>query len=162
LRDELIFERSPTLIHLAAGDVLRRRVCEAELADGEVVVFIANGRPEGAALHGSRSVEIAGACRWVEHGTRLVVGELFEGLSVMRLGEEDAGVRVTREAGGQQAFTRRKRSGPNAPGNITRRSCEPLAERSSIKWRDREYTYAALMATWMASEVGAGALGRRG
>jgi len=69
-----------------------------------MAVLVAHGRAEGAALHGARRIEIAGAGSWVENGTWFVVGEFFEGFFVMWLGEKDAGIRVAGEAGGEQAF----------------------------------------------------------
>ena len=80
----------------------------------------------------------------------------------MRLGEEDAGIRVTRESGGQQAFTRSARSRTDAMGDVARGGCEPLAEGRGIEWSDCEDSDAALMTTWMAREVRSRPRGRRG
>ena len=71
----------------------------------------------------------------------------------MWLGEEDAAVRITREAGGQQTLARCERPRTNAFGDVGRRGCEAFAERCGIQCRDREDTDAALMAPWMAGEV---------
>src|SRR6185437_14116308 len=106
LCDELVLERSSVLVHLAARNLFSRRIREAQLADGEMSVFIAHGRTKGAALHRPGSVEIASTCCRVEHRTGLVIGKLFEGLFMMRLREEDSGNGVSRKAGGEQTFPR--------------------------------------------------------
>ena len=127
-----------------------------------MVVLIAYRRSERPALHGSRSVEVAGACRRVEHGTRLVVCKLFESVLVMRFGEKNAGSGVTWESSGKQALPRCMRSCTDTLGDIAGRGCETLAECDGIKRRDREDADAALVATWAAREMRSGALGRGG
>jgi len=112
---ERIFEPAPALIHLAAGDFFGRGVDEAELADGEVVVCVAHGWAEGAALNRARGVKIAGAGGGIKYGARLVVGEVVEGLFVVRLGEERTGGGVAGEVWGE-AFARDGGAGADAIG----------------------------------------------
>ncbi len=81
---------TPVLIHFAASNFFCGRVDEAEFADGQMVFFISDGRPEGFALDWAKCVEIAGAGFWVEDGAKLVVGKVLEGFFVLWLGEEQA------------------------------------------------------------------------
>ena len=85
--DEGIFQRTPALVHLAARDLFCGGIGEAEFADGEVALFIAHRRTEGAALHGTSGVKIAGSGHRIEHGTWLVIGVVLEDAFVVWLGE---------------------------------------------------------------------------
>lgn len=80
----------------------------------------------------------------------------------MWLGEENAGVWVAREAGGEKTFMRCERSHANTFGDIAWRCSESLAECRGIERSDREYANAALMTTGSARKVRAGAVGRGG
>lgn len=58
--DQLVFQRTPCLVHLAASDFFGRSIDEAKLADREVLVGVAHGWAKGSALHGAGGVEVAG------------------------------------------------------------------------------------------------------
>jgi hypothetical protein len=77
LGDQVVFHAAPGLIHFATDYFFGRGVDEAELADGEMIVLVAHGWAEGAALDGARGVEIAGAGGGIEDGAGLVVGEVL-------------------------------------------------------------------------------------
>ena len=149
------------MIHLAAGDFAFRRVDEAELADGEAVVFVAERRAEGAALDGPRSVEVAGSGDGVEDRAGFVVGEVVEGGFVVFFGEEDAGGgvagEVAREAGAGGLDT-----GADLGGEIGRSGFEGGAEVFGVELRDGEDADAALVAARLAGEPIAGAGGGGG
>ena len=89
--NQLVFRWSPALVHLAAGYFVGWRIHKAKLADGQVIVRVANRRAKGSALDGSERVEIAGSGVGIEHGAGLIVGKFGERLFVLRLGKEKAG-----------------------------------------------------------------------
>jgi hypothetical protein len=78
-------------IELGGGDLFGGGVNETELAGGEVLLFGAHGRAEGAAEDGAVVVEVAGAVAGVERGAGFVVGELFEEDGLFVIFGEDAG-----------------------------------------------------------------------
>ncbi len=155
--DGSVFERAPVLRHLAAGDLFKGSVDEAEFADGEVVVFIAYGWAEGTALDGARGVEVAGAGGGVKDGAGFVVGEVFEELFVMRLGEEQPGDGVAGEVRGE-AFAGALGAAADARGYGGVGCGECIAERSGVKLRDGEDADAALVTAGAAGQPGTGAL----
>ena len=89
------------MIHFAAGYFGFGGVDEAEFADAEGVVFVADGWAEGAALDGARGVVVAGAGGGVKDGAGFVVGEVIEGVLVVGVGEELAGGGVAGEVSGE-------------------------------------------------------------
>ena len=93
------FLRGDGGVKLAGGNLFGGGVDEAELASGEVVLFGAHGRPEGAAEDGAVLVEVAGAGGGIEDGAGLVVGELFEEDGSFVVIVEDAGGEIAGEPG---------------------------------------------------------------
>jgi hypothetical protein len=158
--DERLLLRAPALVHLAAGDFVCGRIHEAKLADRKLVVSIADRRSEGSALHGAEGVDVAGAGVGIEDGAGLVVGEVGEGLFMLRLGEEQAGQRIAGK------FIEETRAGfcctrANSICNVCGSHGQALAQVIRVELRDREDANAALVAPWLAGEPVAGALGGR-
>ena len=158
---ERFFEWTPALVHLAADDFTFRGVDEAEFADGETVVFVAEGWAEGTALDGASSVEVAGAGGGIEDGAGLVVGEFVEGGLVVLFGEEDAGDGVAWEVAGE-AGACGLGAGADVCGESKRSGFEAGAEVFGVELRDGEDADAALVAAWLAGEPIAGAGGGGG
>ncbi len=159
--DEDLFEGAPGLIHLAAGDFFGWGVDEINLADGEVIVFVADGRAEGSALDGASGVEIASAGDGVEDGAGLVVGEVLEGLFVVGFGEERACGWVAGEVG-CEAGAGGGGAGEDAVGESRFGGGEGVAEGFGVEGRDREDADAAEVAAGSAGKPIAGAGGGGG
>ena len=162
--DEGVFEGTPALVELAAEDFFGWGVDEAELADGESVVFVADGWAEGAALHGTGSVEVAGSGNGIEDGAGFIVGEVVEGSFVVRMGEERAGGGVAGEVAGEACArgfgAATDMCGSGRVGGVE--FGERGAEGFGVELRDREDADAALMAAGPAGEPVAGASGGGG
>jgi hypothetical protein len=142
---------APTLVHLAASHFIGGCIDEAEFAYGQVILFIANGRPKGSALNWPERVEIAGSGVGIEDGAGFVVGEVFEGFFLLRLGEEQAGGWVSREVG-KEARTRRRSARADAFGYGGVGRCQAFVELLGIELRDGEHADAALMAAGSTGE----------
>jgi hypothetical protein len=153
--DEGVFDFAPTLIHLAARDLFRGCADEAQFAYGQVVVLVADGRAEGATLHGASGVQVAGAGDGVEDRAGLIVRELVEGCGVVRLGEENARAGVAGEAG-CEALARGGGARTDAVCNGWIDSCEGDAKFCGIERRDFKDADAAGVATGTAGQPSAG------
>ncbi len=156
-----VFEGAPGLVELAAGGLFAGGVDEAEFADGEVAVGVADGRAEGAAGDGAGGVEVAGSGGGVEDGAGLVVGEVVEGVFVVRRGKELAGGGVAGEAGGEVGAggcgAVEYAGGKGGFGGGQGR-----AEGFGVERGDGEDADAALVAARVAGQPGAGAGGGGG
>jgi len=146
------------LVELAAEDFFGWGVDEAEFADGEVIFVVAHGWAEGAALHGARGVEVAGAGGGVEDGAGLVVGEVFEGCFVVGFGEELARSGVAGKTW-REAYAGGCGAGADllCDGGVGGR--EGFAEGLRVQRRDGEDADATLVAAGAAGQPVAGALG---
>ena len=64
-------------LHFAGGNFFVRRALKAEFANAQSILG-SHRRPEHAASHGTRFVELAVPGRRIERGTGLIVGEIGE------------------------------------------------------------------------------------
>jgi len=144
------------LIHLAAFDFGLRRANKAQFAHAQRIVFIANRRPKRAALHGAGGVEVAGASGGIEHGARLVVGEVVEGLRMVRFREKKASFRVTGKVAGK-TLARSLSALAHMCSNVWRSLLETSPKRFGVELRNGKDPNAARMASRLAGQPVAGA-----
>ena len=159
--NQLIFQWPPTLVHLATNNFVGWCIHKAELADGEMIVLVANRRAKGSALYGAEHIEIAGSGVGIEHGAGLIVGEVREGLFMLRLREEQAGGCITGEFR-TQARTRLRGTGADSLGDLGGRCVQACTKVLRVKLRDGEDADAALLTPGPAGEPVAGAVRCRG
>ena len=158
---QLVLQRTPSLLELAASHLLWRGIDEAELAHRQVLLGVPHRGAKRSALHRAGGVELAGPCRRIEHRARLVVRKVFKGLFVLRLGKEEAAVCVARKLR-REPGTRGRCALPDSIGNALLCTIQCVAELLRIELRDGKHSYATLVTARPASEPMVRALRRRG
>ncbi len=148
--------------HFAGGYVFGRCSAITEFADAESL-FVADWRPEDAAGHRTRGVQIAGAGDGIEHRTDFIVGKGLKtperfGCVVKNAGERIAGkVRCESCFGVRYSLLYAIRS----IRILRRKLCQASAEPSRVQLIDGEDSNATLIAARLACEPWATARGCR-
>ncbi len=151
---------------LAGGNLFFARTVVAKLADPDAGVAFGVGRaerrPEDAAGHGPRRVEIAQAGGPIERRTGLFIGEVFEQIGAAFVQKPRWKVAGKGGADARDGLPRSLADSGGTAGVGGVESGETIAKACGVELRDGEDAHAALCASRSAEKPGAGTAGRVG